>query len=196
MSFLTYSSADRIVPYVGIDIKEREMCGRSVVLRGAGFGRRRHRSEFFGIDAEKLGPRAKVGMASSVLVPVALSGLVLVVLAPGLWWIFTTYFWIAFPALGMLGRGLAELGEERRTRPAAVDPERELLVALLSHGEMTPAGVAAETSLSVDEADRRLRELAEAGHLEVRVRGGGLFYALWEAEGHQVEEGRQIEGVR
>jgi DNA-binding transcriptional ArsR family regulator len=96
----------------------------------------------------------------------------------------------------MLGRGLAELGEERRTRPAAVEPERELLVALLSHGEMTPAGVAAETSLSVDEADRRLRELAEAGHLEVRVRGGGLFYALWEAEGHQVGEGRQIEGVR
>jgi hypothetical protein len=30
----------------------------------------------------------------------------------------------------------------------------------------------------------------------VRVRGGGLFYALWEAEGHGVGEGRQIEGVR
>jgi hypothetical protein len=43
----------------------------------------------------------------------------------------------------------------------------------------------------VGEADRRLRELAEAGHLEVRVRGGGIFYALWEHE-----EGRQIEGVR
>jgi hypothetical protein len=38
------------------------------------------------------------------------------------------------------------------------------------------------TSLSVEEADRRLRELAEAGHLEVRVRGGGIFYALWEVE--------------
>jgi hypothetical protein len=196
MSLLTYSLADRRVPYVSIDIKEREMCGRSVMLRGAGFGRRRHRPEFFGIDAEKLGPRAKVGMALSVLAPVALSGMVLVVLVPGLWWIFTTYFWVAFPAVGMLGGGLAELGEERRTRPAAVDPERELLVTLLSRGEMTPAGVAAETSLSVDEADRRLRELAEAGHLEVRVRGGGLFYALWEAEGHGVEEGRQIEGVR
>lgn len=165
------------------------MGGRPVMLHGKGFGRR-HRSEFFGVDVEKLGPRAKVGMALSVLAPVALSGLFLVLFVPGLWWIFTTYFWIAFPALGMLGSGLAELGEERRARPAAVDPERELLVALLSRGEMTSAGVAAETSLSVDEADRRLRELAEAGHLEVRVRGGGLFYALWEAEG------RQIEGVR
>ena len=165
------------------------MCGRSVMLRGTGFGRR-HRSGFFGVDAEKLGPRAKVGMALSVLAPVALSGLFLVLFVPGLWWIFTTYFWIAFPAIGMLGSGLAGLGEERSARPAAVDPERELLVTLLSHGEMTSAGVAAETSLSVDEADRRLRELADAGHLEVRVRGGGLFYALWEAEG------RQIEGVR
>jgi hypothetical protein len=36
-----------------------------------------------------------------------------------------------------------------------------------------------ETSLSVAEADRMLRELAENGHLEVRVRGGALYYALW-----------------
>lgn len=166
------------------------MCGRSVGLRGVGFGGRRHRPEFFGIDAEKLGPRARVGVALSVLVPVALSGVLLVALVPGLWWVFTTYFWVAFPALGLLGSGLAGMGEERRSRPAAVDPERDLLVALMSYGEMTAAGIAAQTSLSVDEADRRLKELAEAGHLEVRVRGGGLFYALWEAEG------RQIEGVR
>ena len=164
------------------------MCGRAVSVRGAGFGRRRQ--DFFGIDADKLGPRAKVGAALSVLVPVALSGLFLVLFVPGLWWIFTTYFWISFPAIGVLARGLAGLGEERRSRPAAVDPERELLAALRDRGEMTPAGVAVETSLSVAEADRRLRELAEAGHLEVRVRGGGIFYALWEAEA------LGIEGVR
>ena len=164
------------------------MCGRTVMVRGAGFGRRRH--EFFGIEIDRLGPRARVGVALSVLVPVALSGVLLVVLVPGLWWVFTTYFWVAFPAIGLLGSGLAGLGEERRSRPVAVDPERELLAALRDRGEMTPAAVAVETSLSVEEADRRLRELAEAGHLEVRVRGGGIFYALWEAEG------RRLEGVR
>ena len=163
------------------------MCGRSYA--GRGFGRRR--SEFFGVDAERLGPGAKEGAAVSVLAPVALSGVFLVLLAPGLWWVFTTYFWVSFPAIGLLGRGLAEMGEERRSRPAAVDLEKDLLAALLSRGEMTAAGVAAETSLSVEEADRRLRELAEAGHLEVRVRGGGIFYALWE-----YEEARQIEGAR
>ncbi len=164
------------------------MCGRAVMVRGAGFGRRRH--EFFGMETDKLGPRAKVGVALSVLVPVALSGALLVLLVPGLWWVFTTYFWVAFPAIGLLGSGLAGLGEERGSRPVAVDPERELLAALRDRGEMTPAGVTVETSLSVDEADRRLRELAEAGHLEVRVRGGGIFYALWEAEA------LGIEGVR
>ena len=166
------------------------MCGRSVMVRGAGFGGRRRRPEFFGIDAEKLGPRAKVGVALSVLAPVALSGVLLVALVPGLWWIFTTYFWVAFPAIGLLGSGLTGLGEERRSRPAAADPERDLLVTLRDRGEMTAAGAAAETSLSVNEAARRLGELAEAGHLEVRVRGGGIFYALWEAEE------RRIEGVR
>jgi hypothetical protein len=39
-----------------------------------------------------------------------------------------------------------------------------------------------ETSLSVTEADRMLKELAEGGHLDVRVRGGGLFYSLWERD--------------
>jgi len=163
------------------------------MVRGSGFGGRRHRADFFGVEVEKLGPGAKVGVALSVLGPVALSGVLLVVLVPGLWWIFTTYFWIAFPALGLLGSGVSGLGAdraERAERAAALDPERELLVALMSRGEMTAAGAAAETSLSVDEADRRLGELAEAGHLEVRVRGGGIFYALWEAEE------RRIEGVR
>ena len=164
------------------------MCGRAVTVRGAGIGRRRQ--EFFGVDTEGFGPRAKVGVALSVLVPVALSGAFLVLFVPGLWWIFTTYFWVALPAIGVLGSGLAGLGAELRSRPAALDPERELLAALRDRGEMTPAGVAVETSLSVGEADRRLRELAEAGHLEVRVRGGGIFYALWEAEA------LGIEGVR
>jgi hypothetical protein len=39
-----------------------------------------------------------------------------------------------------------------------------------------------ETSLSVAEADRMLRELAEGGHLQVQVSGGGLSYSLWGRE--------------
>jgi Helix-turn-helix domain len=157
------------------------MCGRSYAVRGVGWGPRRHRGDFFGLETEKLGPRAKVAVALSVLAPVALSGIMLVVFVPNLWWIFTTYFWVAFPALGLLASGLSGSGGERTGRAAAEDPERELLRALSKRGPLTAAEVAAETSLAVAEADRRLKELAEAGHLEVVARGGGVFYALWEA---------------
>jgi len=151
-----------------------------------GFGARRVRGPF-GLDAEKMSPGTRVVVALSVLGPVALSG-VFLALTP-VWWIFTTYFWVAFPALGLLGNGIAGLREGGADRVSEEAGERELLEALREHGEVTPAGVAAATSLTVAEADRRLKELAEGGQLEVRVRGGGIFYALWEAEG-------RIGGVR
>ncbi len=94
------------------------------------------------------------------------------------------------PAFGLLVRGVAGLSEGRAELPAQNGKERELLGALRERGELTPAEAAMETSLSVAEADRMLKELAEGGHLEIRVRGGAIFYALWEAEG------RRIEGVR
>jgi hypothetical protein len=56
--------------------------------------------------------------------------------------------------------------------------EKELLRAIREWGELTPTRAAKEASLSVAEADAMLRDLAEGGHLEVRVRGGALFYAL------------------
>ena len=173
------------------------MCGRSFVGHGGRFGPWRHREhggrhrhDFLGFEVEKMGPRARVAAALSVLVPVALSGVFLVVFVPGLWWIFTTYFWVAFPALGVLVSGVSGLAEGRPVRVSEEARERELLEALKERGEVTAATVAVGTSMTVDEADRRLRELAEGGHLEVRVRGGAIFYALWEAEE------RGIEGVR
>lgn len=151
------------------------MC-RSSIARKPGLDARSH---LFGLDVEDMGPRASVVTALAVLVPVALSGVFLIAVAPGLWWIFTTYGWVAFPAFGLLLRGLSGM-------PAgapADDRERELLEALRREGEISPTRAAVATSLSVAEADEMLRELAEAGHLEVRVRGGAIFYALWAKSG-------------
>ena len=83
------------------------MCSRSYARYGLGFGGRRGegnhgRKDFFGLDVEKMSTRAKAFAALSVLVPVALSGLLLVVFVPQLRWIFTTHFWVAFQALGLL----------------------------------------------------------------------------------------------
>ena len=146
-----------------------------------GFGQRGswgHR-DFLGLDAEKMSPRARIVVALSVLVLVALSGMFLVVFVPQLWWISTTYFWVAFPALGLLISGVSGLGEGRLARVTGAELERELLEAIRGGGEVSAASAAARTSLSVAEADRRLKELAENGHIDVRASGGAVLFALW-----------------
>ena len=149
-----------------------------------GCGRNGSSGHLFGLDAERMSPKAQTFAALAVLAPVALSGIFLVAFAPGLWWIFTTYFWLAFPAFGLLARGITGFSERQAEIASARSAgERELLEALRREGEITPARAAMETSLSVSEADTMLKEFAEAGHLEVRVRGGGLFYAFWEDTG-------------
>jgi hypothetical protein len=141
--------------------------------------RDRRPDEFFGLDVTSMSPRAQLTTALAVILPVALAGVLLMAFTT-VGWIWFTFFWVAFPAFGLLMRGLAGLSEGRTELPAGTGKERELLDALRERGELTPAEAAMETSLSVAEADRMLKELTEGGHLEVRVRGGGLFYALWE----------------
>jgi hypothetical protein len=150
----------------------------------SGLGPRHHwhghpHGHLFGLDTEKMGPRAQVVTSLAVLAPVALSGVFLVAVVPSLWWIFTTYFWVAFPALGLLTSGISGLGEDMPVRISEEERERELLEAIRESGEISAAAAAARTSLTVAEANRRLQELAENGHLEVRARGGAIFYALW-----------------
>jgi hypothetical protein len=153
-------------------------------------GQWRRGREFLGRDVERMSPALRISAALTVLVVVGLSGVFLVAFVPGLWWIFTTYFWVAFPAFGLLRSGTAALGEDRVVRVSEEKRERELLEAIRESGEISAAAAAARTSLTVAEADRRLKELAENGHIEVRARGGAVFYALW---GHGQETGR-IEG--
>lgn len=136
----------------------------------------------FGVDVEGMGDGGRVVFGLAVILPVALSGVFLVAFVPGLWWIFTTYFWVAFPAFGVLARGVAGLAARRDGAAVpAVSKERELLEALRKNPEISPARAAMETSLSVSEADRMLGDLAGEGHLEVRARDGGVFYSLWGA---------------
>jgi hypothetical protein len=60
--------------------------------------------------------------------------------------------------------------------------EKELLQALGRCGKLTAVEAALESSLSVEEADRMLSELAARGHLEVTVEHGRLYYAFWERD--------------
>ena len=72
------------------------------------------------------------------------------------------------------GRGRSSEAAEEAAR------EKELLGALRDHGELTVAGAALETSLTVEDADVMLSALAAKGHLEVRVEDGRLLYSLWD----------------
>ena len=147
--------------------------------------RRRHGydpDEFFGLDVDRMSPRAQVTVSLAVLIPVAVAGVLVITWAWWLWWLIFVFGWMIFPAFGLLVRGIAGFSEGKTELPSTNNKERELLEALRREGELTPARAAMETTLSVSEADQMLKELAEGGHLEVRVRGGGLFYALWEPE--------------
>jgi archaellum biogenesis protein FlaJ (TadC family) len=167
------------------------MCGWSYVGRGMRHGVGRHAGErkFLGHEVEKMSPGTRISAALAVLLPIGLSGVFLVVFVPSLWWIFTTYFWVAFPAFGLLTSGIGGLSKGRPVRVS--EKERELLEAIRESGEISAAAAAARTSLTVAEADGMLRELAENGHLEVKVEGGAIFYALW---GNERESSRRIEG--
>jgi capsular polysaccharide biosynthesis protein len=61
--------------------------------------------------------------------------------------------------------------------------EQELLEALGRRGKLTAVEEALETSLSVEEANRMLFDLAAKGHLEVTVEHGKLLYSFWGEHG-------------
>jgi hypothetical protein len=80
------------------------------------------------------------------------------------------------------GIGQAGVLGRRHRDPSIVEriKEKELLLALGRRGKLTAVEAALETSLSVEEANRMLFELAARGHLEITVEHGKLLYSFWE----------------
>lgn len=143
--------------------------------------------DFFGLDVEKMSPKAQAvtGVVTGGLILLAAA---LLIAFTNFWWLIFIFGWAVFPAFGVFARGVAGLVDTRSEPPAANARERELLEALRKSGELTPAQAAMETSLTVNEADEMLKDLAAKGHLDVRVRGGGLFYGLWETDSEAVRK--------
>jgi hypothetical protein len=154
---------------------------RDLESRRRGHHGRWDSEDFFGLDVEKMSPKAQAvtGVVTGGLILLAAA---LLIAFTHFWWLIFFFGWAVFPAFGVFARGVAGLVDTRSEPPAANARERELLEALQSSGELTPAQAAMETSLTVNEADEMLKELAAKGHLDVRVRGGGLFYGLWETD--------------
>lgn len=158
-------------------------------------GKRGDADEFWshiGVDVEGMSPRAQAvtGVVTGGLILLAAATVLFAV--PEMWWLIFVFGWAIFPAVGVFARGVAGLVETRPEPLPQNTKEKELLEALQRRGELTPAQAAMETSLTVAEADGMLADLAAKGHLEVKVRGGGLFYGLWGLE--EGSEERKLEG--
>jgi capsular polysaccharide biosynthesis protein len=91
----------------------------------------------------------------------------------------------------LVGRAVCQgVGEAGAPALPPADPsvaerskEQELLEALDRRGKLTAVEAALETSLSVEEANRMLFELAARGHLELTVEHGKLLYSFWGEHG-------------
>lgn len=140
-----------------------------------------------GVDVDKMSPRAQA-VTGVVMGGLILLSAALLIVFTNLWWLIFVFGWAVFPAFGVFARGVAGLMETRSETLPKNARERELLSALREHEEISPTQAAMETSLTVEEADDMLKELAAKGHLDVRVRGGGIFYGLWRAEGAENRE--------
>jgi hypothetical protein len=160
---------------------------RDLESRRRGHHGRWDSDDFFGLDVEKMSPKAQAvtGVVTGGLILLAAA---LLIAFTHFWWLIFFFGWAVFPAFGVFARGVAGLVDTRSEPPAANARERELLEALQSSGELTPTQAAMETSLTVNEADEMLKDLAAKGHLDVRVRGGGLFYGLWETDSEAVRK--------
>ena len=161
---------------------------RDLESRRRGHPGRWDSDDFFGLDVEKMSPKAQAvtGVVTGGLILLAAA---LLIAFTHFWWLIFIFGWAVFPAFGVFARGVAGLVDTRSAPPVTNARERELLEALQRRGELTPAQAAMETSLTVDEADEMLEDLAAKGHLDVRVRGGGLFYGLWETDSEAVRRG-------
>jgi hypothetical protein len=161
--------------------KRREL--RAVYRRRCGFSNDSEELwSSMGMDIERMSPkgRAVTGVVTGGAILLVAAFLILFT---DFWWLIFIFGWMVFPALGTFAKGIAGLVDSRQEeRMPQNSKERELLEALRDRGELTPAQAAVETSLTVKEADGMLKELAEGGHLEVRIHGGGLSYSLWDYE--------------
>ena len=98
---------------------------------------------------------------------------VLLLVHGGWFWIFPLAFVGVLPAVkGFLS--LRRVGTPRRLRPPPPDPQTEVLkIARRQGGRVTPALVAVDTPLSVEEAERALDQMVSGGYATMAVADDG-----------------------
>jgi hypothetical protein len=107
-------------------------------------------------------------------------------LAFGIAWAVTGIVWLAIPMLfaGVMPmvEGIRRLASARRYKPVAAQPKKPsvatvekqiLLAAKEENGVVTPALIALKTELSIQEAEKKLDEMAQNGYTMMQIRANG-----------------------
>jgi hypothetical protein len=107
-------------------------------------------------------------------------------LAFGIAWAVTGIVWLAIPMLfaGVMPmvEGIRRLASARRYKPVAAQPKKPsvaavekqiLLAAKEENGVVTPALIALKTELSIQEAEKKLDEMAQSGYTMMQIRENG-----------------------
>ena len=113
------------------------------------------------------------------------SGIIFTV-AFGIAWSVTGIVWLAIPMLfaGVMPmvEGIRRLASARRYKPVAAQPKKPtvasiekqiLLTAREENGVVTPALIALKTELSIQEAEKKLDEMAKNGYTMMQIRENG-----------------------
>ena len=113
------------------------------------------------------------------------SGIVFTV-AFGIAWSVTGIVWLAIPMLfaGVMPmvEGIRRLAAARSSKPTAPKPKKPsvasiekqiLLTAKEENGVVTPALIALKTELSIQEAEKKLDEMAQNGYTMMQIRENG-----------------------
>jgi len=110
---------------------------------------------------------------------IALSAIPLSAIVHYNWWLILVFGAVLPIAVG-IGNRIAPSHKGTVQPSSSIQGEKELLELLERHGELTSLAAATKTSLTISEADQMLSDLAQKGHLQVRIDGGKMSYALWE----------------
>lgn len=103
-------------------------------------------------------------------------------------WVIAIGIGVVAPIVLMtqVNRAIALYEERKKSLPDAGDQESKLLKVLEERGLVTPATVAINTSLTIEEAARMLERLSSKGHLKTISEHGTIAYSLFEA--HKPDE--------
>ena len=125
---------------------------------------------------------AEASLTSGIIFTVGFGIACLATYSAGKDWWWALIFPMMFAGVLPMVEGIRRLIRARRPKPAAAQPKKRgvasvekqiLLTAKEENGVVTPALIALKTELSIQEAEKKLDEMAQSGYTMMQIRENG-----------------------